>query len=104
MGGFVIDLLQQLLQTIELKVASCTKSLSPMRFHGGALPFQNNRNRWQDLTLESSAKNIAKYDVSWIRLDILVGGSRGLKKANRNIVRQITKFGMIVFCKIIINI
>ena len=35
---------------------------------------------------------------------ILVGGSRGPKKANRNIVRQITKFGMIVFCKILINI
>ena len=34
----------------------------------------------------------------------LVGGSRGQNKANRNIVRQITKFGMIVFCKIYINI
>ena len=29
-------------------------------------------NRWQDLTLESSAKNTAKYVVSWIQLDILV--------------------------------
>ena len=42
------------------------------RFCGGALPYSNNRNRWQDLTLESSAKNTAKYVVSWIRLDILV--------------------------------
>ena len=34
----------------------------------------------------------------------IVGGSRGLNKANRNIVRQITKFGIIVFYKILINI
>ena len=34
----------------------------------------------------------------------VVGGSRGLKKANRNIVRRITKFGIIMFCKILINI
>ena len=34
----------------------------------------------------------------------IVGGSRGPKKANRNIVRQITKFGMIVACNILINI
>ena len=33
-----------------------------------------------------------------------VGGSRGSNKANLNVVRQITKFGMIVFCKIVINI
>jgi len=40
----------------------------PRRFYGGALPYQNDRNRWQDLALESAAK----YVVSWIRLDILV--------------------------------
>ena len=34
----------------------------------------------------------------------VVGGSRGLKKAKRNNVRQITKFGIIVFYKILINI
>ena len=34
----------------------------------------------------------------------LVMGSRGPNKANRNIVRQITKFYIIVFCKILINI
>ena len=34
----------------------------------------------------------------------LVGGSRGPNKTNRNIVRQITKFGIIVFCEIFINI
>ena len=34
----------------------------------------------------------------------IVGGYRGSNKANRNVVRQITKFGMIVFCKIVINI
>ena len=33
----------------------------------------------------------------------IVGGSRGLKQTNRNFVRQITKFGIIVFCKILIN-
>ena len=32
------------------------------------------------------------------------GGSRGSNKANRNGVRQITKFGIIVFSKIVINI
>ena len=32
------------------------------------------------------------------------GESRGSNKAIRNVVRQITKFGMIVFCKIVINI
>ena len=34
----------------------------------------------------------------------VVGGSRGPNNANRNIVRQIAKFGIIVYCKIIINI
>ena len=34
----------------------------------------------------------------------IVGGSRGSNKANRNVVRQITKFGIIVFRKIVINI
>ena len=33
-----------------------------------------------------------------ISFPLLVRGSRGPKKANRNIVRQITKFGMIVYC------
>ena len=33
-----------------------------------------------------------------------VGRSRGPNKANRNIVRQITKFGLIVYCRILINI
>ena len=32
------------------------------------------------------------------------GGSRGPNNVNRNIVRQIAKFGIIVYCKIIINI
>ena len=35
---------------------------------------------------------------------LLVGGSRGPNKANHNIVRQIAIFGIIVHCKIIINI
>ena len=35
---------------------------------------------------------------------LLVGGSRGPNKPNRNIMRQINKFGIIVFCKILINI
>ena len=34
----------------------------------------------------------------------LVGGSHGPNKLNRNIVRQIAKIGLIVYCKIIINI
>ena len=38
------------------------------------------------------------------RDDLLVGGSRRPNKAKRNIVRQIIKFGIIVFCKILINI
>ena len=36
-------------------------------------------------------------------LNQLVGGSRGPNKPNRNIVRQIAEFGIIVYCKIIIN-
>ena len=37
-------------------------------------------------------------------LNTVVGGSRGPNKTNRNNVRQITKFGIIMFCKILINI
>ena len=38
-------------------------------------PFRIKITEGKDLTLEPSAKNTAKYVVSWIRLDILVNSS-----------------------------
>ena len=42
--------------------------------------------------------------ASCLHASIVVGGSHGPNKMKRNIVRQIAKFGIIVYCKIIINI
>ena len=40
----------------------------------------------------------------WSFYSLVVGGSRGPNKANRNIMRQIPKFDIYVFCEIVINI
>ena len=53
------------------------------------------------ITYRSTVSEVNRYRRA---LRNIVEGSRGPNNANHNIVRQIAKFGIIAYCKIIINI